>query len=185
MQWNCRSRLLFYLFGNYLNTATTGLARVNAKEREKKERKGRRAKKRKGIETQDETPNPIPGNWWSHRGWRAERKTEENKKKETGIRPTTQLSWTVQSTPYKIFPLNPVNSVISLFHYLLLWYESFHQLPLFPRYFVFRCPRASLLLILLKCGSEHILYSYRKGCSMKYNLIIWKYIIHEHLQNFS
>ena len=34
--------------------------------------------------TEGETPNPIPGNWCTHWGWRAERKTEENKKKETG-----------------------------------------------------------------------------------------------------
>ena len=46
-------KLIIYLFIKQdQNPATTGLARINAKEREKKDRKGRRAKKRKGIEKQ-------------------------------------------------------------------------------------------------------------------------------------
>ena len=42
--------LFIYLFGNYLHPATVGSARINVKEREKKERQVRRMKERKGIE---------------------------------------------------------------------------------------------------------------------------------------
>ena len=51
----------------------------------------------RGIE--GETPNPIPGNWCAHRGERVERKTDENKKKETGSGSPTQLPWTIKSPP--------------------------------------------------------------------------------------
>ena len=53
----------------------------------------RREKKEKDRGTEGETPNPITGNWWANRGWRAEWKTEENKKKETWSGSPTHLSW--------------------------------------------------------------------------------------------
>ena len=51
--------LFIYLLGNYLNPITAGSARINAIEREKKERNVRRVKKRKGIEAQRVKP-PTP-----------------------------------------------------------------------------------------------------------------------------
>ena len=44
--------------------------------------------------TEGETPNPIPGNWCAHRGGIAERKKEENEKKETGKGSPTHLPCT-------------------------------------------------------------------------------------------
>ena len=62
--------------------------------------------------TAGETLNPILDNWCDYRGGRAERKTEENKKKETGNRSPTQLLWTIQSPPtmrwpYSFYPSQP------------------------------------------------------------------------------
>ena len=52
MKFRTQEKYLFiYLLNKDQNPTTAGSARINAKEREK-ERKGRRAKKWKGIETQ-------------------------------------------------------------------------------------------------------------------------------------
>ena len=54
--------MFIYLLFKDLNPATAGTARINAKEREEKEKQVNRAKKREGIEVEGETPNPIQGN---------------------------------------------------------------------------------------------------------------------------
>ena len=59
-------------------------AHIKAKERDKKERQGRRAKEQKGIKTQRAKP-PTPT-----RGIAA-----LQMKKETGHEPPTQLPWTL------------------------------------------------------------------------------------------
>ena len=59
------------IYYRHPDPVTEGLARINAKEREKEKERG----------TEGETPNPIPCNRCANSGWRAERKTEENKNK--------------------------------------------------------------------------------------------------------
>ena len=52
MNYNIVNIIFIYLLNKDKNPATAGSASIKAKEREKKERKGRRAKKWKGIERQ-------------------------------------------------------------------------------------------------------------------------------------
>ena len=60
-----------------------GSARVNAKERDKKERRGRRAKERKGIEAQRAKP-PTPTRAIDALRGDIEQNEKEKKKRETG-----------------------------------------------------------------------------------------------------
>ena len=68
---------------------------------ENQKKRTKRKKQEKDRGTYGETPNPIPGSCCTHRRGRAvaERKTEENKKKEIGSESPTQLPWTIQSPP--------------------------------------------------------------------------------------
>ena len=54
---NKRNNKFIYLLYYNLNPATTGSARINGKEREKKKGQVRRAKKRKGMEAQGVKPS--------------------------------------------------------------------------------------------------------------------------------
>ena len=77
-----------YLFISRIPTpATAGLARINAKEREKKERKCRRAEKERDRGTEGETSHPTPSSWLALRGRRTEWKTEERKREKHGADP--------------------------------------------------------------------------------------------------
>ena len=69
-----------------------GLACIKAKERDKKERQGRRAKKRKGIEAQrKKSATPT----WTIDASIGDEEQNEKQKKETGSRPPTQLPWAI------------------------------------------------------------------------------------------
>ena len=62
-----------------------------------KNRMKNRRRRKKG--TGGENSNPISGDWCAHRGWRIERKTKENKNKDTGRVPLTKLPRTNWSSP--------------------------------------------------------------------------------------
>ena len=111
------SIILFYLFNllyKYLNPATVGSARTNAKEREKKEGKVRKVKKRKGIEamrvkhpTPSQAIDALIGDGRKHN--RNQKKEKERKRDQIpnpttlghSSPPTTQF---VCCTSKKIFP---------------------------------------------------------------------------------
>ena len=85
------------VLGNYLNRATTGSAHINAKERDKKERKVRGAKKRKGIEAQ-RVKHPNPSRVTDAPiGDEKQNGNKRTKRKRSGS--PTQLPWTIQSPP--------------------------------------------------------------------------------------
>ena len=73
--------MFIYLLYRDLSPTAAGLAYINAKEREKGMTSEKSEEKEWDQGTERETPNPISGNWYAHRGGRAEQKTEENKKK--------------------------------------------------------------------------------------------------------
>ena len=53
--------IFFYLLGKYINPANPGSARINAKERDKKEKQVTKAKKKNGIKVQRmKPPAPTP-----------------------------------------------------------------------------------------------------------------------------
>ena len=91
---------IIYLFIREIpNPATARSVRVNAKEREKKERKVRRAKKRKGIEAQraklsisTRTTDALTGN----------EEKNEKEKKETGSGSPTHLPWRPSGASYDL-----------------------------------------------------------------------------------
>ena len=85
---------------------------------ERKGKSGRRAKE-KGTETQRaKPPQPKPGNWCTHRKWRA----DEKKKKEMGSGPLTQLpSYETQDHTVDIFWNHPTHRERYIYIYIYIY----------------------------------------------------------------
>ena len=84
------------MIGRIPTPNTAGWLHINAKERDKKERQGRRAKKRKGIVAQKVKPSTPIREIDALIGHEEQNeKQKKEKKKETGSGSPNQLPWTI------------------------------------------------------------------------------------------
>ena len=93
-------KFYFILFIYFIKQRPKSQSReVGTHQHQRKRKEGKKRKKNKEKErdhnTEDGPPKPIPSNWWAHRGWRKEWKTEgKREKQEAGSQPRT-----IQSPP--------------------------------------------------------------------------------------